>query len=433
LDQSQAKASATRNIVGFWQVGLAAILIAGCVLRLIWGSDIEYKGDEAWLFASTQLPMSQVFASLGAPSSVWLLNPGGSIWVFAVLAKLFGAHDPVALARCVQVLNIFAIGMLVWFALRIIPLRDREAWLWAAAIAAVNPIAVLLQRKIWQPSLLPIFSVLMIAAWMRRSRWWGAFSWGLVGALAGQIHLSGFFFTAGFVLWSALFDRERVRWISLGLGVSVGMLPLIPWFSYLLPHLMTGGVLPVRVHHILELKFWLRWFTEPFGFGLRYPLGGDFQDFIGYPIVFSARTYLVALLHAAALLIALTMVTRAGLTVGRNRSQWSEFFIGRDSETAFAQNAALWGFGILMTLSGLPIHRHYLIVAFPLEFLWVSRLALTGANHNRDGVETGRVLLAGLCVVQLLLSSAFLSYIHVNHGAPNGNYGIAYSAQQRPG
>ncbi len=98
--------------------------------------------------------------------------------------------------------------------------------------------------------------------------------------------------------------------------------------------------------------------------------------------------------------------------------------------TALAIGAAMWGFGILLTLCGVRIHRHYLLVSFPLEFLWLARMALPPAPCPRDVQRQGRAALAALVVLELALSASFLGYLHVNGGAPRGDYGIAYGAQR---
>ncbi len=121
-------------------------------------------------------------------------------------------HDPTSLARAVQILAIAAIGVLVWFSYRCVPSGEREPWLWAAAILSVNPLAVLFERKIWPPSVLPIFVSFMLIAWWKRERFWGAFAWGLIGAWIGQIHMGAFFFAGGFAAWALLFDRKQVAW-----------------------------------------------------------------------------------------------------------------------------------------------------------------------------------------------------------------------------
>ncbi len=113
----------------------------------------------------------------------------------------------------------------------------------------------------------------------------------------------------------------------------------------------------------------------------------------------------------------------------RERERWRERWIGRASSTAFTQNAALWGFGLLLTLSSFSIHRHYMIVLFPLEFLWVARLALTSGDPSARSLRLGRVLLLCLWFAQFLLSANMLSYIHTRQNFSGSEYGIPYGAQ----
>src|SRR5271165_1253111 len=117
-----------------WAVGLAAALIAGVVLRLIWPNDIEFKSDERWMFArALNVGVTEPWPWLGMPSSATVANPGLNVWFFAALRRLSQAADPPELARAVQVLNICAIAILVFFALRIVGEKEREPWLWAGA------------------------------------------------------------------------------------------------------------------------------------------------------------------------------------------------------------------------------------------------------------------------------------------------------------
>src|SRR5262249_31909329 len=161
------------------------------------------------------------------------------------------------------------------------------------ALLAVNPLAVLFHRKIWPPSVLPIFIALMLLGWWYRERRRGALVWGLVGACVGQIHMGGFFFAAAFALWALLFDRKRTAWRAWLLGSFLGALPLLPWFHYL----WTAEHQKMLTHrtwvHLIEGKFWTRWTMEPLGFGLDYALESDFPDFLRYPHVGGRPTYLV--------------------------------------------------------------------------------------------------------------------------------------------
>jgi hypothetical protein len=410
-------------------VGLTVAVLLGVLLRLVWVQDIEYKLDEAWTFAQTQRAgQTEPFPWLGMPSSTKVLNPGMSVWVFLLLGKLSAADDPTTLARAVQLLNVAALVLLVVFALRWVRAAEREPWLWAAALAAVNPLAVLFQRKIWPPSVLPILTVLLLMGWWSRDRRRGAFCWGLLGACLGQIHMAGFFFAAAFAGWALLFDRKRVAWRAWLAGSSVGALPLIPWFHYLLT---TGSSGPsgCRWTRPFALKFWTHWVTEPFGIGLQYALGPDFSDFLRYPLLGGQPTCLVAILHGVILLLGGVILARAGHRLWQHRQRWRELWIGRHSPTAFTLSAAWWGFGILLTVPGLSFYRHYLLVAFPLLFVWLARLALGDAASRTEASKLGRALLVALCLTQALLTVQFLSYVHVRQGALRGDYGIPYGAQ----
>jgi 4-amino-4-deoxy-L-arabinose transferase-like glycosyltransferase len=416
-----------------WAVlGIVLALVAGAILRLIWPADIEYKADEAWTFQhsrASELPW------LGMPSSVDIPNPGMSLWVFMLLQRLGGAEDPPALARTVQLVNIAALVLLAGFAFRSVPRPEREAWLWAAALVAVNPLAVLFHRKIWPPCVLPVLTLAMLYGWWYRQRRGPAFLWGLLGVCLGQIHMAGFFFAGGFVLWAMLFDRpwsRRVAWRSWLLGSVLGALPMLPWLVHVLTHPSGRPINPHRWVHAFEMKFWVRWGLESFGLGIDYTFGPYFRDFLRYPVLAGRPTYLVAVLHGFVAVVALLLLFRAAVLLWRQRRRWSELWIGRDSASAFTQNAALWGFGLLLTLSCFSIHRHYMIVLFPLEFLWLARLALAPdhpAGNAAGSPRLGRAFLLSLFCAQFLLSANMLAYIHTRQNFAGAEYGTPYSVQ----
>jgi hypothetical protein len=90
--------------------------------------------------------------------------------------------------------------------------------------------------------------------------------------------------------------------------------------------------------------------------------------------------------------------------------------------TGLAVNTAFLLMGLLMTLACITVCRHYLIVTFPLEWVWLSKLSLQDSRW-------GRKRLMVLWVAQLVLTASFLVYIHVNHGDVLGDYGIPYEFQ----
>jgi hypothetical protein len=409
-----------------WVAAFAGVILAGAVLRLVACADMEYKADEIWTFVQTQPDPNRPFPRLGMPSSAGMDNPGMSVWVFMGLGRLFGADNPVSLARIVQVLSIAAIGLQIIFALRWAPPAEREAWLWSAALLSVNPLAVLFHRKIWPPSVLPIFISLMLIAWWHRRRPFSAFAWGLIGALIGQIHMGGFHFAAAAALWTWWLDRKGTAWLSWALGSALGALPMIPWIQYLLDSHGNRAAAPLKWQHIFEAKYWLRWFSEPFGWGLDYSLGDDFRDFLAQPIVAGRSTWLVAGLHAAAISLGIWLLIRWGrqkFGLGGNSTGSRE-----TSSTHLAQTIGMWGYGLLLTLSLVPIHRHYMIIIYPLEFLWMARIAVGAGSQAAGEARSGRALLAGMCILQMLISASFLGYVHAKQ-VIRGEYGVVYQAQ----
>ncbi len=399
-----------------WPFFLLLALVLGAVLRLSFPGDIEYKGDERYMFeASQEVGVTQPWPALGMNSGVKIKNPGMSVWIFAALARITHASTPPELARAVQGLNILALLVLAYFSLWILPEKEGWAWRWAAAFAAVNPFAVLFHRKIWAQCTLPLFCVFFWIAWHFRQKRIGAFWVGLLGICLGQIHLSGFFLAAGVFLWTAFHD-PRTRWGYWLAGSLIGLVPMVPWLQYLAAG-SGGGFNWESPLWILYPKFWIYWLTDPFGIGLTYSLKTvHFLDFLRFPLIDGRGTYMVALLHLV------IVASGCFLLVSAQKAGGLLWDFRAASGTGLAVNSVLWGTGLLMTLSCVKIFRHYLIMTFPLEWVWLSRLAL--ADPDR-----GKSLLTALWAAQLLLSILFLVYIHINHGDPLGDYGVGYQYQ----
>jgi hypothetical protein len=343
---------------------------------------------------------------------------------------LFDVDHPVSLARVVQWLNVTAILLQVAFAWRCVPWPDREYWLWSAALLCVNPLAVLFHRKIWPPSVLPIFIVAFLVAWWHRERRLAAFAWGLIGAVIGQIHMGGFHFAAAALLWTWWRGGKPAAWKSWIAGSALGALPMIPWLKYLFASHGSRPAANIKWEHLFEAKYWLRWFSEPFGWGLDYSLGDDFVDYLSRPLIAGQATWFVGALHAAAIASAVWL----GVRVYRQRRQLLDAAAVAQARTptVMSQDFAMWGYGLLLTLTLTPIHRHYMIIVYPLEFIWVARMALGARPDDSRRAMTGRALLAGMCALQLLISVSFLGYVHVKQRI-RGDYGAVYRAQiERP-
>ena len=438
-----------------WKIFLPASLLVGFLLRMTFVEDMEYKEDEEYNFIQTQLiGNSKPWPWFGISSGVYLVNPGMSIWVFTILAKVFRIHTPTGLAHAVQIFALLGMSLIIPFALKwVSDAKERKIWLWAFALAMVNPFLVLYQRKLWPEPFLPFFTLLTLMGWWKRSEKKWSFTWGLVGAFIGQVHMSGFFFSAALFLWTAFFDpyrrsggqRQRTNWPAWFLGSVVGTLPLIPWIIYVLKNPVQEKM-SAGWNEIVQLKYWAFWLTNPTGLHLGNPLGllrgpsnwDQISDFVRYPLVGGHATYLVGVAHLIALFAVLwiwgsglrglfsSVVGWTGLNKARSKKTASvhDQVIGKDSNTAFLQNSAFFGCGILLTLTGVVIRRYYMAVTFPLEFIFLIRMV-------DPTTQLGRRALTALWIAQLAISAGFVGYVHVNQGSTQGDYGEAYHLKQK--
>jgi hypothetical protein len=409
-------------------LGLALALAVGIALRFIHPMDIEWKDDERWIFSHAQLMVAGgQWPWLGMATSMGPPFPGMSLWVFAGLFAVFGVTTPPDLARAVQSFNAAALVAFVTFALVAVPKERREYWLWAAALWAVNPLAVIFERKIWLPSVLPLATIAFIAAWWFRRNAGSAFAWGLVGALMAQVHLGVGFLAVAVAVWTLCYDRDAFPWPGWLAGSVIGVLPAMPW---LFEMLRCGGRAGVNWRGPIP-GFFLRWITQPFGFGIEYTLGPRHMlEYLGGPVITGRPTYLMALIHlilAALLLVILIQAIRAV-----RFSDWSTMhvvFLGERSETVLI-TATLWGYGgvlTLLTIAGVGSNRHYLIVATPVMALWTA-LAVFYGDQTPDR-RRARALLVALCVGQAALSIGLIDYIH-HRAVIMGEYGATWQAQQ---
>jgi len=398
------------------------IITVGLVFRLIWTSDMEWKNDEHIMFSMAQQAAStHTLPAVGMKSGGGLVNPGLSVWGYAGFA-LF-TNDPVTMDRMVQWVNVLSILCFLIFILYRID--KEEQWLWMAglALASVSPMAVIFSRKIWAQDLLPIVCFVVLLSHTYRNKRWGAFIWGLSGALIGQIHMSGFFFAAGLFVFTLFYDRynhNRFRWFWWLSGSLLGSITLIPWIIYLVqnPQESTQSIL-----HVLQFNFYWYWILDSHGLNVYYSLGKNFREFIKYPVVFGFPTYLVSLAH-------LFLLATLGITlfeIGKfikkiialiRQKAFKAFLFAHDSISKLYLLSILLGLGILLTLSGITVCPHYLICAFPLQYVFLSKI------FNKK-----RKWFLFVIMAQMIITASFLFYIHTNNGAPKGDYWFSYKGQ----
>ena len=290
-----------------------------------------------------------------------------------------------------------------------------------------------------------LFSSAFLIAWLWRERFWGAFLWGAVGAVLGQIHMSGFFSAFAIFLFTLGYERvnhesrasgaPRAHWQAWVLGSTLASLPLLPWGYYVWTHPVTDAV-SRGWQEMVQLKFWVFWISDPWGLHLGNTLGvylgphqwDQLSQFFKEPRFFSQPTYLAAAAHLV--LIGLLVAT-FGSMVRRVKMFPTTLTAVRDwlfpaAPLARATRALIFGFGIFLTLTGVWLRRYYLAVSFPLEFTALVALVVAAFGRNREQTSRSRQVLALIWLCQLVISASFVGYVIREGGSPAGDYGISY-------
>jgi hypothetical protein len=372
---------------------------------------MEWKADEQLLFArAITAARDGVLPWLGINSGAHILNPGFSIWPFAFFARF--TTTPVGMVQWVQWSNVIALWAFFWLFVRTLPPGPRKVWLWGLALFAVSPFAVMYSRKLWAQDILPIFGAAVLWGHFYRRTPLGAFAWGLAGALIGQVHMSGFFFAFSLACVTLVRDRRRgelrtTRWIYWMAGSLIGGGLLLPWLSSLL-----SGQAGQSVYHfreILTVNFYAQWFLTAWGIALAGTHYAGLQ-FLREPVVFGYPTYLMLLAHVYLGGVGFLLTSRWLATALR-----SQF----DDNLKFYFLVTFIVTGILLTLSGVRVRPHYLIVVAPFVHLWAA-----GITWPR------RRLFASVTITQMLVTATFLSVVHRQGGIPAADYGRSYRAQQ---
>ena len=394
-----ASASTRRPALAPW-----ICIAAGSLLRLAWPNDFEWKYDEQWMFHTAQrvVLLDLPWPWIGMPSGAGLQNPGASTWPFIGFAHV--THDPATMTLFVMVANVIALWGFAFWVHRAWVRHDRSIGMWGVALFAVSPLPVLLSRKIWAQNLLPVLLVPWLWGHTKREGFTAAFAWGAAGALLGQVHMSGFFAAAALALMTLVLDRRRTHWVGWLLGSGIAALPLVPWLSFLLSPRAPAGTM----EHGLSLAFFSDAFLNGAGLHLRYTLGEHFVSFLEGPTVFGTQTLLVLAAHSV-----LAVLTIACIVLAVRDRHW--LALPRDFRL-YAATIALCG--IAMHALGVVVYPHYLIVFSPLLHVFVAWLLVQRKWFPWTG-----------CALQLFVTTAFLWFIHVNGGAPRGDYGVAYGVQ----
>ncbi len=405
---------------------LCLVIATGLFLRLVWVEDMEWKRDEQYMYEKAhEVVNTGRLPAVGMMSGGDIVNPGLSLGVFSAIA-LF-THSPISMCRVVQVINILGILLFLAFALVKIGPEEREVWLWGIALASVNPLAVVFSRKIWAQDLLPFFAFWVILGNACRRKGWGAFLWGFAGAVIGQVHMSGFFFAAGLLVFTLSHDcyhKIRFQWKPWLVGALAGGVGIVPWAIYIAQHPQSPEQ---SISHVFHPYFYPFWLLDAHGLDIAYSMRGETWEFIKEPFIAGVPTYLIALLHlflAGVVLCSLVRIAKrlkSGVRRLREKTALSGLFADV-SAARFYLLSVLLGLGVFMTLSGVKVRLHYLICAFPFSYIFLVRM-----YYPR------KTLLQGVIVAQLIITVSFLTYVHRHGGVLSGDYGRTFRSSQQLG
>jgi len=435
-----------RNHLAWWTLALA--LICGGILRLVWIEDMEWKNDEQWSYRMSQeVGRTRPWPGVGMRTSLEFPNPGLSVWIFVAIGRI--AHSPTSMARVLVLLNMIGLIGFAGAVRAYLPSREREPWLWGLALQAVSPFAIRLSRKIWPPSILtPLLLLLWISHQHRQARW-GAFTWGLVGAVIGQVHLSGWFVATGLVLgtlvaeWRSSLPRSRY-WHWWLFGSVLGLISALPWVRALPRSTLS---LPAGRTDIMIMKRapgYLYGLAATASSVLPYSvlgLGEDSLEFEVGPIIDGIPTHVPELLRGFIVLaVVVRVVVRLWGAIVAPGLRWALRMMAhgalrhRDPDESVsgepahaARECASTGFYLWSTIAIPSViflmvtnvyFYHYYYVLCPFLFVLIAVCMLPW-----------RRVLLGLVIAQALMSYAFLHYLHQNGGISRGEYGLTYARQ----
>jgi len=170
--------------------------------------------------------------------------PNGPVFAYFLAAFTRFTSDPVLVTVGIALVNVAALAASIPFFRRVLG-RAGEAEM-AVAIYATSPVAIWFSRKIWDPCLVPLFTVPALALAVRATegrRRAAIAAVPVLLALAAQTHQSAAFFAV--VLLAVLaFDARRLSLPALGAGFVVAALAIAPYAAHVVEMLSAHGFTP---------------------------------------------------------------------------------------------------------------------------------------------------------------------------------------------
>ncbi len=398
----------------------------------------DFDGDQGHdMLTLLRLVRDGVVPLLGPPTSVGDFHHGAAYYyLLAPVVWLFGP-DPVAVLAFIAFLGTAAVGVTWWLARAI---GGRAAALIAGLLIALSPAAIEESTFLWNPSPIPFFAVVALAAAWRahqagRARWWA-----LAVASAGmviQLHVLGIAFLPpilafAFVDWRAARrhgDAARARRTVTGVIAGLGLVAIL--------------FIPLLLHEVQsdfsETRHALAYFTTPASSGAGAKGLDPFEAFaftairvIGWPLMGVVTSAPGATLLVVSLGLVLGVWRMVVATGEEGRAvRWLGFTVlwGAIALTVLAPS-------LQTVVAGLP-NDHYHAFLDPVVIILVAlglRAMAAGSGLDTGVDRTARTIVAGLVVILIFLDvSRWPPLTQPNGGWPAASQAGIRIAARSPG
>jgi 4-amino-4-deoxy-L-arabinose transferase-like glycosyltransferase len=355
----------------FVLIALVSILALALVLRMGWPTLAEFKRDEATVVRrALAIAYEGDLPAVGVGASMGTANLPLTLYLTAIPLRV--SRDPVAAVLFIGLLNGLAVLACYAFAQAHF---GRAVGLISSFLFAVNPWAVLFGRKLWCRTL-PLatlaFFVAVYATFVRRR------PWALVGVFAALavlvgLQLEGIAFIPITLLLLLLYRRD-VTLRPLIVGVCLFALAMSPYVVHDALHgwsSLRSFVTYARGDSRLSFDALRYAFFLTGSYGIHGMAGALYPEYLaGLPNLWWLNTLMMAALVVALLYALLRVVRRTG-----------------DDRRPLVLLLVWFVVPILLqTRSTAPVHIHYFVLLYPVQFLLIGILLVDGS------AELGRAL-----------------------------------------
>lgn len=382
------------------------IIIVTAFFRVTNLDIIEFKIDEASNLLLASLPIfGSSFAPGGIVTSIGILNT--PLFNYLLFPILLISLKPQAVVFFIALANSMANG---FFYLTIKKYYNNTLAVITTLLIAFSPWAILFSRKIWPPDLIfPFFIILFLSIHKilvdKETKFW-------VALIASSLFIFQLEMAAGFLILLMaiviLFQKPKLDLKYIFIGSAIGMLPLIPYFFYLLQGSCQGceSIMQVMGKKLFVLNFEV--FARPF----QILNQGNFRTITGgYMFVFAQNFPMIYKLKWIFYLEYLLLPIGAIIF-------WNIF---KKSRFLFYM---AFGLPILYFLFGIEAHMHYFIVIAPILFLFLATFFYFLISYSSFLKKLSLLFLSIIIIYSIAFNASFFKFIREFGGNLDGDYGL---------